>query len=64
MSDSDKTTDASILITTGTVYVGPDGGTTDEAFPKPDVEYDFCAGNDFDRAPPPKRQTSQLSGHS
>jgi len=23
-------------------YVSPDGGTTDEAFPKPNVEYDFC----------------------
>jgi len=42
MSDSDKTTDDSKLVTTDTVYVSPDGGDTDEAFPKPDVEYDFC----------------------
>ncbi|HEU0209818.1 MAG TPA: hypothetical protein VFQ78_12680 [Candidatus Udaeobacter sp.] len=42
MSDSDKKTDDSKLVTTDTVYVSPDGGTTDEAFPKPNVEYDFC----------------------
>jgi hypothetical protein len=35
-------TDDSKLVTNDTVYVSPDGGTTDEAFPKPDVEYDFC----------------------
>ena len=35
-------TDDSKLVTTDTVYVSPDGGTTDEAFPKPNVEYDFC----------------------
>jgi hypothetical protein len=35
-------TDDSKLVTTDTVYVSPDGGTTDEAFPKPTVEYDFC----------------------
>ena len=42
MSNSDSKTDDSKLVTTDTVYVSPDGGTTDEAFPKPDVEYDFC----------------------
>lgn len=42
MSDSDNKTDNSKLVTTDTVYVSPDGGTTNEAFPKPDVEYDFC----------------------
>jgi hypothetical protein len=42
MSNSDSKTDDSKLATTDTVYVSPDGGTTDEAFPKPDVEYDFC----------------------
>jgi hypothetical protein len=25
-----------------TAFVSPDGGKTDEAFPAPDVEYDFC----------------------
>jgi hypothetical protein len=42
MSTSDSNTDDSQLVVTDTVYVSPDGGTTDEAFPKPDVEYDFC----------------------
>jgi hypothetical protein len=42
MSNSDNKTDDSKLATTDTVYVSPDGGTTDEAFPKPNVEYDFC----------------------
>jgi hypothetical protein len=42
MGDQDTKTDNSKLVTTDTVYVSPDGGTTDEAFPKPDVEYDFC----------------------
>jgi hypothetical protein len=42
MSTSDTKTDDSHLVTTDTVYVSPDGGTTDEAFPKPNVEYDFC----------------------
>ena len=42
MSNSDTNTDDSKLITTDTVYVSPDGGDTDEAFPKPNVEYDFC----------------------
>ena len=41
MSTSDTKTDDSKLVTTDTVYVSPDGGTTDEAFPKPNVEYDF-----------------------
>ena len=42
MSAPDTKTDDSKLVTTDTVYVSPDGGTTDEAFPKPNVEYDFC----------------------
>jgi hypothetical protein len=42
MSNSDTKTDDSTLVTTDTVYVSPDRGTTDEAFPKPNVEYDFC----------------------
>jgi hypothetical protein len=42
MSNQDTKTDDSKLVTTDTVYVSPDGGTTDEAFPKPNVEYDFC----------------------
>lgn len=42
MSNSDDKTDNSKLVTTDTVYVSPDGGTTDEPFPKPNVEYDFC----------------------
>ena len=42
MSNSDTNTDDSKLITTDTVYVSPDGGDTDEASPKPNVEYDFC----------------------
>src|SRR5215831_4247343 len=42
MSDQNTTTDNSKLVTTDTVYVSPDGGTTDEPFPKPNVEYDFC----------------------
>jgi hypothetical protein len=42
MSPSDIKTDNSKLVTTDTVYVSPDSGTTDEAFPKPNVEYDFC----------------------
>jgi hypothetical protein len=39
-----KKTDNSKLRTTknDSVYVSPDGGTTNEAFPAPDVEYDFC----------------------
>ena len=42
MTNSDTKTDDSKLVTTDTVYVSPDDGTTDEAFPKPNVEYDFC----------------------
>src|SRR5215471_17699177 len=42
MGNSNTKTDDSKLVTTDTVYVSPDGGTTDEAFPKPNVEYDFC----------------------
>src|SRR5664280_510368 len=40
-ADSNKT-DNSKLIATDTVYVSPDGGTTNEPFPAPNVEYDFC----------------------
>lgn len=40
-ADSTKT-DNSKLVATDTVYVSPDGGTTNEAFPAPNVEYDFC----------------------
>jgi hypothetical protein len=35
-------TDNTKLVTGPTVYVSPDGGTTDEPFPKPSVGYDFC----------------------
>jgi hypothetical protein len=42
MSTPDAKTDDSKLVTTDTVYVSPDGGITDEAFPKPNIEYDFC----------------------
>jgi hypothetical protein len=35
-------TDNTKLVTGPTVYVSPDGGTTNEPFPKPAVEYDFC----------------------
>jgi hypothetical protein len=42
MSTSDTKTDDSKLVTTDTLYVSPDRGDTDEAFPKPNVEYDFC----------------------
>jgi hypothetical protein len=39
-----KKTDNSKLKTTksDSVYVSPDGGTTNEPFPQPGVEYDFC----------------------
>lgn len=40
-SDAPKT-DNTKLKATDTVYVSPDGGTTNEAFPKQGVEYDFC----------------------
>ena len=39
---TDDKTDNSKLVATDTVYVSPDGGDTNEAFPKPNVEYDFC----------------------
>ena len=42
MSASDAKTDPSKLITTDTVYVSADGGTTNEAFPRPNVAYGFC----------------------
>jgi len=42
MSTDDGKTDNSKLVTTDTVYVSADGGTTNEPFPKPNVEYDFC----------------------
>jgi len=38
----DPQTDSTKLVTTDTVYVSPDGGTTNEPFPAPGVEYDFC----------------------
>jgi hypothetical protein len=34
--------DNSGLVAPGPLSVSPDGGATDEAFPKPGVEYDFC----------------------
>lgn len=40
-SDAPKT-DNTKLVAGPTVYVSPDGGTTNEAFPKQGVEYDFC----------------------
>jgi len=42
MGALDEKTDNSKFVATDSVYVSPDGGTTDEAFPKPNVEYDFC----------------------
>jgi hypothetical protein len=42
MSTTDTKTDDSKLVTTDTVYLSPDGGDTNEPFPKPNVEYDFC----------------------
>lgn len=42
VATADAKTDNSKLATTDTVYVSPDGGTTDEAFPKPNVDYSFC----------------------
>jgi hypothetical protein len=42
MSTIDTKTDDSKLVTTDTGYVSPDGGDTNEPFPKPNVEYDFC----------------------
>ncbi len=41
MSDDDKKTDDSKLVTEQTVWVSPDGGYTNEAFPKPNVDYSF-----------------------
>lgn len=41
MSTTDTQTDDSRLAAVGTASVSPDGGTTNEPFPKPDVEYDF-----------------------
>ena len=37
MSTPETKTDDSKLVTTHTVYVSPDGGTTDQAFPNPDA---------------------------
>jgi hypothetical protein len=42
MDAPDAKTDDSKLVTADTVFVSPDGGTTGEALPKPDTEYDFC----------------------
>ena len=41
MTDNTKT-DNTKLVAVDTVYVSPDGGTTNEPFPKQGVEYDFC----------------------
>jgi hypothetical protein len=41
MSEPDQKTDNSNLVTGQTVWVSPDGGTTDEPFPKPNVDYYF-----------------------
>ena len=42
-SDAGKPATDNTKLTTGdTVYVSPDGGTTNEAFPVPGVAYDFC----------------------
>ena len=38
----DPKTDNTKLVANDTVYVSPDGGTTNESFPKQGVEYDFC----------------------
>lgn len=35
-------TDNSQLVTTGVIFVSPDGCTTYDPFPIPGVEYDFC----------------------
>ena len=43
MTTPGEQTDDTQLVATDTVYVSPDGGTTTEPFPAPDVEYDFCA---------------------
>ena len=42
VATADAETDNKKLVTTDTVFVSPDGGTTDEAFPAPSIEYDFC----------------------
>ena len=42
VATADAQTDNKKLVTTDTVFVSPDGGTTDEAFPAPAIEYDFC----------------------
>jgi len=41
-SGETKDTDNTKLVAVDTVYVSPDGGTTDESFPKQGVDYDFC----------------------
>lgn len=41
-NSSNPQTDNTKLVTGPTVYVSPDGGTTNEPFPAPNVEYDFC----------------------
>lgn len=41
-SGDQRTTDNTKLVAVDTVYVSPDGGTTDEPFPEQGVEYDFC----------------------
>jgi hypothetical protein len=40
--DQASKTDSSGLVTTSPISISPDGGSTDEPFPKQGVEYDFC----------------------
>ena len=42
VATADVKTDNKKLVTTDTVFVSPDGGITNEAFPAPLIEYDFC----------------------
>src|SRR5260370_14637114 len=42
IAETNGKTDNSQLVTSGPISVSPDGGSTDEPFPKPDIEYDFC----------------------
>jgi hypothetical protein len=42
VGDTPGQTDNSQLVTSGPISVSPDGGSTDEPFPKPDIDYDFC----------------------
>lgn len=40
-TDAGTKTDNSRLVISGPISISPDGGETDEAFPKPNVPYDF-----------------------